>query len=108
MRNHQHEHYYQQAHSRPIMEVLSPIYCTTEDWTSKECQEDQESTRTNQIKEGKGICSEADGQRIQEGSKDERGKKYWGKKAKRELNRTECKQWLLGQGWIFGHLVEMY
>jgi len=30
------------------------------------------------------------------------------KKAKREQKPTECELWLFGQGWIFGHLVEMY
>ena len=57
------------------MEVVSTIYCTAQDWASEECQEDQEPTRTNQTKEGKGICSAADGQGIQEGGKGERGEK---------------------------------
>ena len=57
------------------MEVLSTIYCAAEVWMSKDCQEVQESTRTNQPEEGKGVSSATDGKRIQEGSKDEKGEK---------------------------------
>ena len=71
MRNHQHEHTYQQSHSRHIIKVLSTIYCTAEVWMSKECQEVQESTRTNQAEEAKDVSSATDGRQIQEGSKDE-------------------------------------
>ena len=75
MRKHQHEHSYHQSHSRPNMEVLSTIYCTAEVWTSKDSQKVQESTRTNQPEEGKGVSSATDGKQIQEGSKDEKGGK---------------------------------
>ena len=68
------------------MQVLSTIYCATEGWTSKDCQEVQESTRTNQPEEGKGVSSATDGKQIQEGSKDEKGEKSRQKEKEIELS----------------------
>ncbi len=87
------------------MEVLSTIYCATEVWTSKDCQEVQESPRNNQPEEGKGVSSATDGKRIREGSKDE--KEGTKSQKEKEIGLSVKDGWLVRDGY-FGHLVEMY
>ncbi len=87
------------------MELLSTIYCATEVWTSKDCQEVQESARTNQTEEGKGVSSATDDKGIQEGRKDEKGGKT---SQKMKEIRLSVNDGILVRDRYFGHLVEIY